>query len=309
MHKYALLTEPDLGIHIDLIEPEAYEPPAKGAELLPEDEILLRDDQKVKKVVLTGAGGQVRPNVPWLNKTAYYGNDDLYGMNQGGRAIKELPIPIQEEVKEMTPQEMQVAIEESFAVTNGTEDEPAQELKHPRDPSLKPVAVWSLFPDFARWANDYTEIVFDQDPLLDDVELREGKGPEAHQMRAALCSSGLIHLHTKGTKKNFAYMVPAPGTRKRKRLMTEAVDGGEADDEMEEDEPDRFQCLREYIENEARMYQVFSPARYPLHCFLFLQRLASISVLGRSLGFAGALLLFAMRWYDVLTFMLRANRL
>ena len=42
-YKFSLHTEPDLGIHIDLIEPEQYEPPETGAALLPEDEELLFD--------------------------------------------------------------------------------------------------------------------------------------------------------------------------------------------------------------------------------------------------------------------------
>jgi hypothetical protein len=256
MHKYTLLTEPDLGIHIDLIEPEAYEPPEAGAVLLPEDEVLLQEDEKAAKARPShSAAEKARPNVPWLTKTNYYGNDDLYGMSQGNRVVKDLPIPILEEVKELTPQELVAAIEDSFTFMHGSENQPAGELKHPRNPSLVPVAVWELLPDFQRWPNAYTEIVFDQDPCRDDAELQEGDDEGTLRKRSKLCSNAVIHIHQQGERKNFAYMVPAPGSRKRRRLLdSDGMDDGDADDEREDVE--NYQCLREYCENEARMYQV-----------------------------------------------------
>lgn len=157
--RYHLVTEPDLGIRIDLIEPEIYEPPEDGAEMQPEDEAILKDDAKPapKARAFNPAGAVKRSSVPWLHKTAYYGNDDLYGMNQGGRAKQDMPIPIQEELKQLTPAEMITKIEEGFDASLGD----ASQLKHPRDASLKPMAVWQVFPDFDRWALDYTELVFD----------------------------------------------------------------------------------------------------------------------------------------------------
>jgi len=42
--------------------------------------------------------------------------------------------------------------------------------KHPSNPSLKPVEIYQLLPDEDLWGNEYSEVVFDTDPILEDDE-------------------------------------------------------------------------------------------------------------------------------------------
>jgi hypothetical protein len=91
-YKFSIHTEPDLGIHIDLIEPEQYEPPENGAEMLPEDEELMADEKK-NPTSRSTVEEPSKSTAPWLHKTVYYGNDDLYGDQQLNRVSQ----PIREE--------------------------------------------------------------------------------------------------------------------------------------------------------------------------------------------------------------------
>lgn len=168
-------------------------------------------------------------------------------LHQGGRAKPEMPIPIQEELKQLTPAELVNKIEDTFVAASSD----INTLKHPRDPNLKPMACWQVFPDFDRWAMDYTELVFDHDPCSEDAE---AKGADASK-RARLAGNALMHVHRQGAQhKNFAYMVPAVGSGKRKRAMADGDDGEGGAEGMEEGEAE-YQVIREYRENEARMHQ------------------------------------------------------
>ena len=86
-YKFSIHTEPDLGIHIDLIEPEQYEPPENGAEMLPEDEELMVDEKK-NPSSRSAVDDSTKSSAPWLHKTVYYGNDDLYGDQQLNRTLQ-----------------------------------------------------------------------------------------------------------------------------------------------------------------------------------------------------------------------------
>ena len=77
--KYELLTEPDLGITIDLVDPQAYEAPP-GATLAPEDAELLSSaaysaaiGEKGKSATATAK--TLRQEVTWLRKTPLLGNN------------------------------------------------------------------------------------------------------------------------------------------------------------------------------------------------------------------------------------------
>ncbi|EKX52282.1 hypothetical protein GUITHDRAFT_102185 [Guillardia theta CCMP2712] len=251
--KYSLLTEPNLGIHIDLIEPETYEPPSNGAPLLPEDKYLLEGEKVETNRSNLRINIKERPNVPWLHKTAYYGNEDLYDYQQGHKPQVQLPVPIQEDVQELTPKQLAEKIEKSFELSRKLED-----LKHPTNPDLVATKVWEILPDTKCWPNDYTELVFDQDPTLDDPKAANTSMAD----RATLASTAFINIGRSmqhANDRTFAYMLPAPESKRRKKMAkVECERGDDADDEMDEDEDEKvteFNCLREYCENEARMYQ------------------------------------------------------
>ena len=195
-HKHALLTEPDLGIHIDLIEPETYDPPTQGIEMQAEDAVLLQDAVKRRKMRpgLEGDRGK-RPNVPWLHKTAYYGNEDLFEMQMGSKNLSGTVQEVEQEV-ELSPMQAAEKLASSFAMPD------LATLKHPSKKDVTAVKVWEVMPDYQTWANDYTEIVFDHDPTTCDVQvakqLREettgDTAKEGQRKRKILGATAFMHV-------------------------------------------------------------------------------------------------------------------
>lgn len=252
-HQHSLLTEPDLGIHIDLIEHEIYEPPAAGIDMQPEDTVLLQDEARKRKMRpgLEGEKGK-RPNVPWLHKTQYYGNEDLFSYQQG---FKSAGVVSQvEHETEKSPQELAEELEKTFCLPPTL-----AEHTHPTKPGLKAVKMWDVLPDWNTWANDYTEIVFDHDPTTCDMAvakaMSEEKDEEAAQSglrkRKILGGTGFMHIRAEDSHKFFGYYLPAPDSKRRKRAVE--VDDPAADSADEEEGTD-FHCVREHQENEARKY-------------------------------------------------------
>ena len=272
-HKHALLTEPDLGIHIDLIEPETYEPPPAGVAMMPEDEELLKDEEKKVKMRpgLEGDRGK-RPNVPWMHKTAYYGNEDLYEYQQGFKVQPDM-IPAVEVAPELTPMQLAEALEKSFTTLPAPSTLATLKHPNPQKKDVTAVKCWDILPDWNTWGNDYTEIVFDHDPTTCDStvarQAQEEKSKEAAQAferkRKILGATGFMHIRRgdppprRGSfaapdepPKIFGYYLPAPDSKRRKRAEEEGDAGADGDDEAEHTE---FHCVREHVENEARKHQ------------------------------------------------------
>jgi len=255
-HQHSLLAEPDLGIHIDLIEHEIYEPPAAGIDMQPEDAVLLQDETKKRKMRpgLEGDRGK-RPNVPWLHKTQYYGNEDLFSFQQGFKGSG-APAQVEHE-DEKSPQELAEELEKTFSLPSTL-----AEFKHPTKPGLKAIKMWDVLPDWNTWANDYTEIVFDHDPTTCDSTLAD---KDAGSLRKLIGGTGFMHIRhgerppRRGSAvepdeppKIFGYYLPAPDSKRRKRAVEEGDVAGDADDEGDGTE---FNCVREHQENEARKFQ------------------------------------------------------
>jgi len=267
-HKHALLTEPDLGIHIDLIEHETYEPPATGIEMQPEDALLLEEVVRTRKLRpgLEGDRGK-RPNVPWLQKTVYYGNEDMFEFQQGSK-VQPGMVPAPEHETLLDPRQLAERLEKTFTFASTLES-----LKHPSKPALKAVKMWDVMPDWQTWANDYTEVVFDHDPTTCDTKIAKNIRAETtkeaakngDRKRKILGSTGFMHIHH-GQKpprrgsfeefeeapKIFGFYLPAPESKRRKRAEEDEDAGVDGDDEGEQSE---FNCVREHVENEARKYQ------------------------------------------------------
>jgi len=70
---YELYVEPNLGLSIDLIDPEKYEVPKDkySTALEPEDAAIL----DMKESLNIASKEKVRPSVPWLRRTEYMGTD------------------------------------------------------------------------------------------------------------------------------------------------------------------------------------------------------------------------------------------
>jgi len=208
--KYELLAEPDLGITIDLVDPQAYEAPA-GATCAPEDKVLLSSDALAQALGEKRAATTSKSNseVTWLRKTPLLGNN-LY---DAVHKYQKNPIERQHVLQSSQALakygdvptsfgELLQQIEQSFTDAN---DVQLSTLKHPGGADfahLTPVSVLPVLPDHECWGNDYVQATFDVDPSL----AKEGDVDVAFK-RSRVNGAVLKYMKKEG-KPFFAYLLP-----------------------------------------------------------------------------------------------------
>jgi len=221
-HKYELLAEPDLGIPIDLVDPQAYEAP-DGAVAEPEDAALLSD---VAMAQATGARGanahqykqQLRSEVTWLRKTPIMGNNLYEAVHKQQKQNTERQHVVAASRELATVPQGKPTLQEQVEKIEGIFDEAAaldfrdghSSVKHPTKPELTPVSVRPVLPDFECWCNNYVLMHFDTDPSLDV----SGSAAAAQERCADALIKGFATKEQVGAteiKHDFlAYLLPKP---------------------------------------------------------------------------------------------------
>ncbi|KAN0034266.1 hypothetical protein ACTFIV_000759 [Dictyostelium citrinum] len=213
-YKHPLLTEPQLGIPIDLIDPSVYNTPKSPIQVPPGDEPLLKplsqqDLEEKNSSAIFKKKSEIRPNVGWLRKTEYLSKSDE---NTFGRPIKRIStsgdlsstgsntpnnkqmLLVQEQLSDS------VLVENTFDICSSD-----YQFVHPTNPSLKPVSVLQVFPDFDLWANSFTEVTFDSDPLDHYLpkDLRSDKVQEYAARHNEIRNKAIV----KGITDKFVYFI------------------------------------------------------------------------------------------------------
>ncbi|KAG7304815.1 RNA polymerase-associated factor, partial [Plutella xylostella] len=163
-YRYEVLTEHDLGVHIDLINRDIYQGDG-NAVLDPADEKLLEDD------VLTPQDSKRSrhhaKNVSWLRRSEYISTEQTRFQPQSmekveakvGYNVKKI---FSEETLYMDRESQIKAIEKTF------EDNKKPIEKHYSKPGVVPVEIMPLFPDFEMWKYPCAQVIFDTDPAPSD---------------------------------------------------------------------------------------------------------------------------------------------
>ncbi|EAL72056.1 RNA polymerase II-associated factor 1 [Dictyostelium discoideum AX4] len=216
-YKHPLLTEPQLGIPIDLIDPSVYNTPKSPIQVPPGDEPLLKplsqqDLEEKNSSAIFKKKSEIRPNVGWLRRTEYLSKSDE---NTFGRPTKRIStsgeLLTSSSSGSNTPNNKQLSLaqeqlSDSVLVEN-TFDICASDYQfvHPTNPSLKPVSVLQVFPDFDLWANSFTEVTFDSDPLDHFLpkDLRSDKVQEYASRHNEVRNKAIV----KGITDKFVYFI------------------------------------------------------------------------------------------------------
>lgn len=215
-YKHDLLTEHDLGVNIDLIDPDTYKIDHTvlldtADEKLLEEEVATPQDSK--------RSIQHRKNVSWMRKTEYISTEYNRFTPQAGAEAKIGAGSARKRFKEddiYKDRESQLqAIESSFQQAK----EPIE--KHYSKPGVIPVEILPFFPDFDMWIHPCAQVIFDSDPAP------QGKSTS---VQTEEMSQALIRGMMDDEGNQFvAYFLPTEETvGKRKR---DAEDGVEYDDD------------------------------------------------------------------------------
>ncbi|XP_057316702.1 RNA polymerase II-associated factor 1 homolog isoform X1 [Hydractinia symbiolongicarpus] len=235
-YKHELLTEPDLGVTIDLINPETYDIDV-NAELDPSDERLLEEelapqaDQKRHR--------QHTKTVSWLRKTEYISTE--YNRFQTSNEMAEKQIAFGQKKKSKgaidlyKDRDSQIeAIEASFEAAK----KPI--TQHFSNPRLKPVEILPFFPDFQFWHMPCAHVIFDTEPTP------RGKTSPATLQQMSL---GMIRgMEDESGDQFVAYFLPTDKTLSKRKAESHG-DAAPTDDEEYD-----YKLAREYnwnVKNKA----------------------------------------------------------
>ncbi|KAG1944185.1 RNA polymerase II-associated factor 1 homolog [Pimephales promelas] len=211
-HKHELLTEPDLGVTIDLINPDTYRIDPNIL-LDPADEKLL--EEEITAPSSSKRSQQHAKVVPWMRKTEYISTE----FNRYGVSNEKVEVKIGVSVKQQfTEEEIYKDRDSQIAAIEKTfEDAQKSIAQHYSKPRVTPVEVLPVFPDFKMWINPCAQVIFDSDPAPKDVSAPAGVDMMSQAMiRGMMDEEGNQFV---------AYFLPNEDTmRKRKRDVEEDLD-------------------------------------------------------------------------------------
>ncbi|CAB3980556.1 RNA polymerase II-associated factor 1 homolog [Paramuricea clavata] len=234
-YKHELLTDVDLGVNIDLIDPDTYAVSA-DVNLHPIDEKLLEEepigltDQKRSR--------QHNKTVSWLRKTEYISTE--YNRFQTSNEQMETKVGYSMK-KKFQGTDVYKDRESQVEAIQGTFESAKRPIyRHPSKRGIKPVDVLPVFPDFQMWSQPCAHVIFDTDPSP-----RGGHEPAKPEEMCQAMIRGMVDVQG---DQFVAYFLPENETlRKRKR---------DQEDEKEYTEGDEYhyKMAREYnwnVKNKA----------------------------------------------------------
>eukprot|EP00123_Amoebidium_parasiticum_P011820 comp20919_c0_seq1/m.27903 comp20919_c0_seq1/g.27903 ORF comp20919_c0_seq1/g.27903 comp20919_c0_seq1/m.27903 type:complete len:500 (-) comp20919_c0_seq1:113-1612(-) len=241
-HKFDLISESNLNIPIDLIDPDAYRVPT-NATLHKDDLALVEDAGEKEKANLKKKKRTHHMEVYWMRKTEWISSEHkLYGMTneqiQARRARREQQAQITSKDRDSQVQ----AIKKTFDVVNSQKT-----WKHPTKKHLKAVDVMPLLPDSDNWGNVYSLVVFDNDPSPESVKPITPDADEetirAWELNNARMSLGFLHgmQGANPDDQYVGYFVPQKATMRARQQMEDV-----GEDLAESSEKYRYDMVREY---------------------------------------------------------------
>ena len=246
-YKYDLLTEPDLGVQIDLINPDTY---AIDAQQLSELKMDPLDEKLLEEEPLGGAGNDSRRSaqhnkvVPWLRKTEYISSEYNRFGNQTERTETKVGHNIKKLFKEDNIYRDRRA---QLDAISRTFDEVAKPIRqHYAKRGVVPVAELPVFPDFQLWRYPFAQVIFDADPAP------AGLDPAVQNEK--MCSALIRGMMDESGEQFVAYFLPTDETLDKRRREGEreekAKEAGETEqsgEETTEDEKQQdYKLAREY---------------------------------------------------------------
>ncbi|KAI9561550.1 hypothetical protein GHT06_012509 [Daphnia sinensis] len=219
-YKYELLAEYDLGITIDLINPEAYAK-EKNAHLDPADERLLEEDthhapQDAKRKA------QHAKNVSWLRRTEYISTEATRFQPMTIEKVEakvgySMKKALKEEHVYMDHESQIKAIEKTFA------DAKKPIVEHSSKKGVTAVEVLPVLPDFKLWKYPCAQVIFDANPAPVD---------RPTHVQVEEMSQAMIRGVMDETGEQFvAYFLPTSETlTKRARDASQSIDYDDNDE-------------------------------------------------------------------------------
>ncbi|VDP00504.1 unnamed protein product [Soboliphyme baturini] len=235
--KYELLTENDVGVNIDLINPDTYAIDYSTPTMMdPLDEKLL--EEEVTNPHDSKRSKQHSKVVPWMRKTEYISSE----FNRYGTQVERQETKLGYNIKKLLKEETLYRDRESqIKAINKTFDDVKQPVNyHYSKPGVYALQQLPVFPDFELWKYPFAQVIFDADPSPAGCSV---------SVQVEYMSQAIIRGMMDQSGEQFvAYFLPTADTmQKRKRDEEQGV-------EYVPDEKYDFKLAREYnwtVKNKA----------------------------------------------------------
>jgi len=227
-YKYELLTEHDLGVTIDLINPDVYQI-RDDVMLHPEDEKLLEEDNP--GVTNTKRSAQHGIALSWMRRPDYISTEQTrYQPTTIEKVEADIGYTIR---KKMNVDELYMDRDSQIdAIEKTFRDSQREITQHYSKPHVHPVEILPVMPDNEMWKYPCAQVIFDSDPAPAGVPPAQQNEQMGQAMiRGVMDESG---------EQFVAYFLPTENTMtKRAEDMTEGV-------EYKEDAEYEYKMAREY---------------------------------------------------------------
>lgn len=161
-YKFEVLSEHDLGVTIDLINRDLYQPDRNSvATLDPADEKLLEEDTHIQQD--TTRSKQHAKTVSWLRKSEYISTEQTRFQPQNmDKAEAKVGYNVKNSLRDET---LYMDREQQIHAIDRTFDESKKPiLNHYCKPNVVPVEVYPVYPDFKNFKYPFAQVIFDTDP-------------------------------------------------------------------------------------------------------------------------------------------------
>uniref|UniRef100_T1JIF2 RNA polymerase II-associated factor 1 homolog n=1 Tax=Strigamia maritima TaxID=126957 RepID=T1JIF2_STRMM len=238
-YKHELLTEHDLGVTIDLINPETYAVDPNGKEKLQLD---LADERLLEEDVVAPQDSKRSQHhakrVSWLRRTEYISTEFTRFQPSSDKTETKVGYNVKKFFKE---QDLYMDRDSQIKAIDKTFDDAKITVeKHYSKPGVTPVEVLSIYPDFDLWRYPCAQVIFDSDP----APANRSVNVQIEEMSQAMIRG----VMDESGEQFVAYFLPTEETTtKRKRDIDDSV---EYRDEEEYD----YKMAREYnwnVKNKA----------------------------------------------------------
>ncbi|OON13566.1 Paf1, partial [Opisthorchis viverrini] len=206
-YKHELLTETDVGVDVDLIDPDVFKID-KSVKLHPDDERLLEDDTPA---AINARKSRHQKSVSWLRRTEYISTEMYNRWNKSDKVESKLGYSVKRHLNEeivYRDRESQIAaIEATFRAAK----KPI--TKHYSKPNVHAVELLPVLPDFTLWRYPCAQVIFDDDPARKNKSNAEQKEEVNQAMIRGMVDESGDHF--------VAYFLPTESTKQLRRLDIE----------------------------------------------------------------------------------------
>ncbi|XP_018496745.1 RNA polymerase II-associated factor 1 homolog [Galendromus occidentalis] len=222
-YKHDLLTEHDLGVTIDLIDPNTYAPPAEDVPLHADNEELLEEEPITPAVSKRSRLHNMV--IPWVKKTEYIATEfSRYGQTGVNTETK-----VGYNVKKMlNERSLYMDRDSQIEAINKTFEEAQKPItQHYAKPNVTPVEVLPVYPDFELWKYPFAQVLFENEP----APISQAEEMSQAMIRGVMDESG---------EQFVAYFMPTEETLRKRQ--NDAENKVEYQDEVDYE----YEMTREY---------------------------------------------------------------